>query len=60
MSVQERPTDDNRVISPEMRQILAEEIIESEIDAAMDAAAEEGIVITREAAIEMLNKSQND
>ena len=50
----------SRAISAEMRQILEEEIIESEISAAMDAATEEGIHITREKAIEILLGRQDD
>lgn len=47
-------------LSPEMQQVLQEEAIEAEILAAMDAAAEEGMHITREDAIDaLLSKEKN-
>lgn len=43
-----------RELSPEMRQLLEEEIIEAEIQTAIDAASEEGYSVTREQAIKIL------
>lgn len=40
-------------LSPELRGVLEEEAAEADIQLAIDAAAEEGIVITREKAIEI-------
>lgn len=48
------------IISESMRQLLEEEIIESEIEAAMDAAAEENIHIVREEAIRVLLRKEKD
>lgn len=55
----EKKEADNQPInhlSPEMQQLLEEESIEAEIRAAIDAAAEEGIYISRQEAIETLNQ----
>lgn len=41
-------------LSPELHQILLEEAIEGEIEAAVDAALEEGHLITRDEAIDLL------
>ncbi len=41
-------------LSPELEQLLKEEAIEAEIQSAVDAALEEGFVITREEAISFL------
>jgi hypothetical protein len=41
-------------LSPEMHKLLQEESLEAEIQGAIDAAAEEGMQITRDEAIETL------
>lgn len=43
-------------LSPELQKILEEQAFEAEIQAAIDAAAEEGFPITREEAIKILHK----
>ncbi len=45
-----------RELSPQMRILLEEEIVEAEVQTAIDHAAEEGENITREQAIEILLK----
>lgn len=59
----DRPPDiflkKNEEISPELRKLFQEEAVEAEIQAAIDAALEEGIIITREEAIKIL-KSPKD
>lgn len=45
------------VLSPAIRQVLETEASEAEIQAAIDAAREEGLTITREEAIKVLRKS---
>ena len=46
-------------LSPELRAILEDESNEAEIQAAIDAAAEEGIIVTREEAAKALLEKQN-
>lgn len=46
-------------LSPEMRRLLEEEAAEAEIETAIDAALEEGIIISREEAIEILFRKQS-
>lgn len=41
-------------LSPEVRKILEEEAKEAEVKAAIDAAAEEGMIVTREEAKKIL------
>ena len=48
-------TENNGDISPELRQLLEEEAIGAEIEAAVDAGLEQGMIITREDAIRILH-----
>lgn len=47
-------------LSPEMRKLLEEEAAEAEIETAIDAALEEGIMISREEAIKILFHKQSE
>ena len=46
--------EDNHNLSPEMEQLLKDESAEAEVAAAVDAAAEEGMIITREEAVKIM------
>lgn len=48
----------NGELSPEIIQILEDEAKEAEIQAAIDAAAEEGIIVSREEAARILLERQ--
>lgn len=48
----------NGELSPELRAILEDESREAEIQAAVDAASEEGFIITREEAAKVLLEKQ--
>lgn len=49
----------NGNLSEGLRQLLDEEAAEAEIEAAMDAALEEGMIVSREEAIKILLSKQN-
>lgn len=46
--------DSKKELSSEMENLLAEEAVEAEIQSAIDAASEEGFMITRDEAISYL------
>lgn len=51
------PTEKTDNLSPEMEELLNQEAREAEIQAAIDAAYEEGLIISREEAIQILQRS---
>lgn len=59
-TMQEQKNDENNDLSPEVRAVLEEEANEAEIQAAIDAAAEEGRTISREEAVQILQTQQNN
>lgn len=50
------PDEENQGLSGEMRGFLEGQSKEAEIQAAMDAAAEEGIILTRDQVAEILSR----
>lgn len=50
--------ENNGDLSPELRQLLEEEAIEGEIEAAVDAGLEQGLIITREETIRILHERE--
>lgn len=51
---------ENGELSPEIRAVLEEEAHEAEIQAAIDAAAEEGRIISRKEALRILQSQQGN